>query len=120
MSLIEVRVSIRASIPWNILARVMRFESNLVCPVLTDLTTRCQDLLIEVSPLIFQLESLGRKIDGLTKRIDAFREELTPLWDDSYNLCGDSTCTGECTVCTDGEYDGDEDSPEKYCKRGRR
>jgi hypothetical protein len=120
MATVDVRVKSTTPIPWTILPLVLRIETKELCPTIEALAIQCNDLLIEVSPLILQLESLHGKIDRLLERILVFQQELVPIWDDTYNLCGDPTCDGTCMVCEDGEYDGEDDVAEKYCRRGRR
>lgn len=114
------RVPASARVPWTILTFVLRVESADLKPPLEELTRKFQTLLEELAPLITELEDLGRKIQPLLEETLTFRANLTPLWEDNYNLCGDPQCDGDCRVCQEGEYDGEEEYTEKYCRRGRR
>lgn len=120
MSVAMARVPATARVPWTILTFVLRVESADLKPPLEDLRRQFEALREDLVPLIAQLEDLGRKMEPLLEETLIFQANLVPLWDDSYNLCGRASCKGNCAICLDGEYDGEEDYTEKYCRRGRR
>lgn len=109
-----------AHIDWTILAMVLRVEGELIRPQLETLLTDITTLHTELQTLHETLSDLERKVDHLLVEAKGLVEETAPLWDDSYNLCGNPQCDGDCRVCQEGEYDGEEEYTEKYCRRGKR
>ena len=110
----------RASVKWNILALTMRIETEDLKPQLEKLI---EDMIVfkdELTPLINKLERLYEKVKPLMEKAEDIKADATPIWTDDYNLCGDPECDGDCRVCQEGEYDGEEDYTEKYCRRGKR
>ncbi len=115
-----VRVLPDAIIPWEILDLVIRIECETFHPLLETLGTELAVLHTDTVTLQETLTDLANKVDQLLTDSLNLQRDTVPLWDDSYNLCGDPTCDGECRVCQEGEYDGEDDYVEKYCRRGRR
>ncbi len=120
MSTALARVPPTARVPWTILSFVMKLEKDELKPQLEELIRQFKRLHEEVAPLIAELQELDRKFQPLVEETLTFRANITPVWDDSYNLCGRSSCDGLCSVCLDGESMFDIDDDEKYCRRGRR
>jgi hypothetical protein len=120
MAFATVRVPLEAKVSWEILEMALRIEGETIRP---QLETLCTDLLAlqdEYKQIQATLTDLATKVDQLLAEALELQEETAPLWDDSYNLCGDPRCKGDCRVCQEGEYDGEEDTTEKYCRRGKR
>ena len=120
MSVALARVPANAVVPWTILSFVMRVETTELKLQLEELIRQFQKLRDELTPIVAQLETLEYKIEPLLEETLVFQANLVPLWDDTYNLCGDAQCDGSCHVCSDGEYLDEYDEGEKYCRRGRR
>ena len=109
-----------ARIDWTILAMVLRVEGEFIRPQLETLVTDLTTLQTEIQTLHETLSDLALKVDHLLVEATRLVEDTQPLWDDSYNLCGNPQCDGDCRVCQEGEYDGEEEYVEKYCRRGKR
>ena len=120
MSVATARVPVNATVPWTILSFVMKIEKDEMKPQLEELIRQFQRLRDELVPLTLYLEELQAKMVPLIEETLIIKENMTPLWDDSYNLCGRKSCRGNCPVCLDGEYIDEVDVGEKYCRRGRR
>lgn len=120
MAIVFARVPATAIVKWNILAMVMRTESEELTPELHRLVDELKILGEEVSTMVHEMEKLRGNIDPLLRKVEALKQDTMPLWDDSYNLCGDPKCYADCRVCQEGEEDYEEDYGEKYCRRGRR
>lgn len=114
------RVPEGTPIPLRILAMAMRIDREWMEQQCGDLLQEIEEVRTGIPEILQEYDRIGAKIASALKRVDALIEETTPLWDDSYNLCGDPGCDGECRICQDGEYDGEEEQTEKYCRRGRR
>lgn len=120
MAIVTARVSLTRPIPMRILALSMRLETTYfvaeISPILASLTQLRDD----VSDLMKRCTIIGERVEGLQHRVEDLLADIQPLWTDAYNLCGDPECDGDCMVCRDGEYIGEDDYEEKYCRRGRR
>ncbi len=98
----------------------MRSESDELKPKIKELAESIRHLCEEVAVTLRDAEALRDKIDPLLREAEILKQDTTPVWDDSYNLCGNLKCRGDCRICQEGEEDYEEDYSEKYCKRGRR
>ena len=107
-------------IPLCILPMAMRIETESFVAEMAELMSAVEALQSDVRDLAMQAEELDNTIARVQKRLDGMIAEAQPVWSDDYNLCGDPQCDGWCTVCRDGEYLGEEDYEEKYCRRGKR
>ncbi len=107
-------------IPFNILALSMRIETEDLKPRIETLQAGLSILKDEISPLVSRMEILYERFTLLIGKVDDIRADATPIWADDYNLCGNPLCDRECRICQEGEYDGEEEYTEKYCRRGRR
>lgn len=108
------------SIPLCILPMVMRMETESFVADMAEIVSAIDLLYEEIQGLQARADGINDSLVRLQKRVDGLIAEAQPVWDDSYNLCGDPQCDGWCTVCRDGEYLGEEDYEEKYCRRGKR
>lgn len=113
------RVPERGTIPLRVLALAMRMDREWMEEQGKQLVENAETLQAEIKALIGRLDSLGTKITGTMEKALTLSANVVPVWDDTYNLCGDPDCSGDCHVCQDGEYI-EEDHTEKYCRRGRR
>ena len=104
----------------NIFALAMRLETAYVVAQLTPVVDSLRDLRTDISDLTKRCDILLERLEGLQNRALDLISDIQPVWNDAYNLCGDSECHGDCMICRDGEYLGEEDYEEKYCRRGRR
>lgn len=120
MAVATVRVPLNAVVSWEILAMVVRIECDWMRPQLETLVTDLTTLHTDYITLHETLSDLSTKVDQLLATATELVKETEPLWDDTYNLCGDPACSGDCHVCQEGEYDGEDDYVEKYCRRGKR
>lgn len=120
MAVAVARVPASAVVSWIILHVVMRSESEEVIPELERLTTEIRALCDTTTEVLQHMESLFLKLPPLLAEVENLQKDLVPVWDDSYNLCGNPECFGDCRVCQEGEEDYEEDYTEKYCRRGRR
>jgi hypothetical protein len=121
MGCVDVRVRDECvDIPLDILPMVFRIETARVVPVVKALLTDLISLRLEVLALCAELDALNEDIGRCQHTVDLLIEDTTPLWDDSYRLCGDPECDGGCRVCEEEEAFLDDDATEKYCRRGRR
>ena len=120
MATATLRLSMTQPIPLGILALAMQIETAYwmreFTPVITSLTVLQKD----VSDLLKRYEIIAERIEYAQHRTDDLLSDIQPLLNDVYNICGDAECDGTCRVCCDGEYLGEEDVQEKYCRRGRR
>ncbi len=98
----------------------MRIDREWMDAQCTEVLQAVEEARKGIPELIEEYERIETKVASAMTRVNALIEETTPLWDDSYNLCGDPECDGDCRICQDGEYDGEEEQTEKYCRRGRR
>lgn len=114
------RVPENAKVSWNILLMVLRIEWQTIQPELERIHKHIQTLHEETTAILEKLEDIHAKIEPLLQQTLELKKETAPLWEDTYNLCGNSRCSGNCVVCLDGEEDYEEDYTEKYCRRGRR
>jgi hypothetical protein len=114
------RVPENAKVNWNILLMVLRIEWQTIKPELDRLCETMRVLHEETEEIVGKLEDLHTKIEPLLQQSLELKNETAPLWEDTYNLCGNSRCSGNCVVCLDGEEDYEDDYEEKYCRRGRR
>lgn len=120
MSVACARVPATTPIPWPILSFVMRVESIDITLQMRELIRDLIRVRDDVQTLVAQLEDLEATSQRLLESTLVVSAEMTPLWDDSYSLCGDARCDGTCPVCVNGEYVDEVDEGEKYCRRGRR
>jgi len=121
MACVDVRVRKDVvEVPLDILPLVMEFETARFVPAVKTLLTELVALRLEVLTLCADLEDLSERIARCQSDVDLLIEDTTPLWDDSYRLCGDPDCDGGCRVCEEEEAFLDDDATEKYCHRGRR
>ncbi len=104
----------------GIFGLAMRIETAYFVAQLTPLLNSLHELRTDVSELVKRCDIIGERIERTQNRLEELMMDIQPVWNDTYNLCGDSACDGECMVCRDGEYLGEEEEYEKYCKRGRR
>lgn len=107
-------------IPIGILALAMKVETEAFVAETAELITLFGLAIEGVQEIRARLVDLETKVTKSLDFVGRLVAETEPLWDDSFNLCGDSACDGTCMVCQDGEYLGEEDVDEKYCRRGRR
>lgn len=120
MAFAVARVPLDAKVSWEILDMVLKIEGETFRPQAEALCSEFKTLLTEIKQIQETLSSLGLKVDKLLAEALELQMDTSPLWDDSYNLCGDPRCDGGCRVCQDGEEDYEEDYTEKYCRRGKR
>jgi hypothetical protein len=114
------RVPENAKVNWNILVMVLRIEWESIKPELERIAEDLRVLHEETLSMIRSMEDIQAKLDPIFERTMELKNDVTPLWEDTYNLCGNSRCQGDCTICLDGEEDYEEDYTEKYCRRGKR
>lgn len=120
MSFAVARVPLDAKVTWEILDMVLRIEGETFRPQAEALCANLTALHDEIKLIQKTLSDLATKVEQLLSEATELKEETAPLWDDSYNLCGNPRCDGGCRVCQDGEEDYEDDYTEKYCRRGRR
>ena len=116
MAVAVVRVRPNSVVSWILLHMVMRIESEELLPQLERLVSEFKTIDEETNTYVAALDSLLAEIEPVLE--DALQMESP--WDDTYTLCGDARCDGDCRVCQEGEEDYEEDTSEKYCRRGRR
>jgi hypothetical protein len=116
----SLRLSLRCTIPIHILAMAMRIESQYFLSHVSPLVDSFEELHTEILALLDKYHNLCDQIGTAQTEVETLLSDTQPVWTDTYNLCGDATCDGMCTVCWDGEYLGEEHHVEKYCRRGRR
>lgn len=110
----------RVAIPFCILPLVMQIETQAFVAEASVLLSALESLCTETEVLITQFNLIEIMVARAQTTVDRMIADTQPVWDDSYNLCGDDTCDGSCMVCDGGEYLGEEDVDEKYCRRGKR
>jgi hypothetical protein len=121
MGSVDVRVREDVvDVPIDVLPLVMEFETARFVPGVKTILTELISLRLEVIGLCTELEDLQERMERCQNDVDLLIEETTPLWDDTYRLCGDPDCDGGCRVCQEEEAFLDDDATEKYCHRGRR
>jgi hypothetical protein len=120
MAFAVVRVPLDANVTWEILDMALRIEGETFKPQAETLCADLKALREDYKQIQATLTDLATKVDQLLAEALDLKEETAPLWDDSYTLCGDPRCDGDCRICQEGEYDGEEDYTEKYCRRGKR
>lgn len=120
MAFATLRVPLNATVPWEILDLVIRIEGESFIPQVETLRAELMALREDIKQIQETLTDLATKVDQLLVDALELQAETAPLWDDSYNLCGDPRCEGDCRVCQEGEEDYEDDYTEKYCRRGRR
>lgn len=120
MAVATAKVPATATVGWNILHMVMRMETEEMKPRLESVTEALKALAEDVAVALREMEALQGSIETLLREAEALKQETAPLWDDSYNLCGNPECYGDCRICQEGEEDYEDDYTEKYCRRGRR
>jgi hypothetical protein len=121
MSCVDVRVREEViDVPVDILPLVMEFETARFVPLVKTLLTDLISLRLEVLTLCTELEDLSEQMARCQSDVDLLLEDTTPLWDDTYRLCGDPDCDGGCRVCQEEEAFLEDEATEKYCRRGRR
>ncbi len=121
MAVADARVpNTQAQIPISILAMALRIETAFTSPRLQALSAEFETLREDLQSIRTELRMLQTNVERCLEDVETLRQDVTPIWNDDYNLCGDPTCEGDCRVCQEGEYDGEEEYVEKYCRRGRR
>jgi hypothetical protein len=121
MGCVEVRVRADCiDIPPDVLPLVMEFETARFVPLVKTLLTDLISLRLEVLTLCTELEELNERMTRCQRDVDLLLDDTTPLWDDTYRLCGDPDCDGGCRVCQEEEAFLEDEATEKYCRRGRR
>jgi hypothetical protein len=121
MGCVDVRVREDVvDVPFDVLPLVMQFETARFVPGVKTILTDLISLRLEVIGLCTELEDLQESISRCQSDVDLLIEETTPLWDDTYRLCGDPDCDGGCRVCQEEEAFLEDEATEKYCRRGRR
>ena len=120
MAFAVARVPLDAKVSWEILDMVLKIEGETFRPQAAALCAEFTILLTEIKQIQETLTTLATKVDQLLADALNLQMDTAPLWDDSYNLCGDPRCGGDCRICQDGEEDYEEDYTEKYCRRGKR
>jgi hypothetical protein len=120
MAVAVAKVPANAKVGWNILLMVLRIEWVDMKPEFERIAEDLRVLHEETLSMIRSIEDIQAKLDPIFERTMELKNDVTPLWEDNYNLCGDPRCAGDCTVCLQGEEDYEEDYEEKYCRRGRR
>ena len=118
--LVSARVPLNVAVNWRILALAMRVENEELLPKLQEIIDTLSTIRSDLPELIQTAEEIHDKMRPLLEEVECLKAESLPLWTDDYNLCGDPECFGDCRVCQEGEYDGEEEYTEKYCRRGRR
>lgn len=112
--------SSRIRIPMCILPMVIRIEGESFITETQELIECIGKLYNDVYDLHGRVDKICESLIRLQTQVDGINSDIQPIWDDEYNLCGDPHCDGWCTVCRDGEYLGEDDYEEKYCRRGKR
>lgn len=121
MAFLDVRVRDDViDIPFNLLALVFQIETARWVPKVNALLAELTRLHQEVSDIRANLEVIYDGICRCQCDVDRLIQDSTPLWDDTYHLCGDPDCDGNCRVCQEEESFLEVDATEKYCRRGRR
>lgn len=113
-------VPVGARVPFCILALAIRIETDAFILEATDLVAAIESLQLGFQSLKEKYNEIEVSIAKTHILVNRFLEDIQPVWDDAYNLCGDPACDGSCMICADGEYLGEEDHDEKYCRRGKR
>ncbi len=114
------KVPENAKVGWQVLLLVLRIDWETIGPELVRLCEEMRVLQKETSVVIKTMEGIQEKIEPLLQTALELKNDTAPLWEDTYNLCGNPRCFGDCAICLDGEEDYEEDATEKYCRRGRR
>jgi hypothetical protein len=120
MAFAVARVPLDAKVSWEILDMVLRIEGETFNPEAESLCAQLKTLHEEITEIQQTLSDLATKVDHLLAVALELKLDTTPVWDDSYNLCGNPRCDGGCRVCQEGEEDYEDDYTEKYCRRGKR
>lgn len=120
MAVAVAKVPENAVVAWNILLLVLRTEGEILKPELERIIEHLRVLREETMVVIQTMEELNTKVGPILERTLELKNDTAPLWEDTYNLCGNSRCTGDCNVCLQGEEDYEEEYEEKYCRRGKR
>jgi hypothetical protein len=120
MAVAVARIPEKARIPWTILAMVMKIESQDLTPKLEDFVENLKTFHGEIVALQETADKLLTTVESLLSEVELLKQDTAPLWDDSYNLCGNPECQGDCRICQEGEEDYEDVYEEKYCRRGRR
>ena len=120
MAVAVAKVPGNASVKWNILLMVLRIQWADMKPEFERISETLRVLHEDTQAILQKMEDIQAKVEQILERTLEMKIETAPLWEDNYNLCGDPRCTGDCTVCLEGEEDYEEDYEEKYCRRGKR
>ncbi len=120
MSVSVAKVPEKAVVTWNILLLALRIEGEILKPELERIQKELRVLQDETTAAIQTVKDLQAKVDPILEKTLELKHDTAPLWEDTYNLCGNPHCTGDCTVCLEGEEDYEEEYTEKYCRRGKR
>lgn len=120
MAVSSARVPMDAQVSWRILEMAMRLESEALRPTLVQLVDALRTLHGELTDMVQSLDSLVSSIDPVLQDALQLKADTQPLWEDTYALCGDPQCAGDCRVCQEGEEDYEVEETEKYCRRGKR
>ncbi len=114
------KVPENATVHWNILRLVLRIEWETIGPELERIQEHLRMLCEDVVTVLEKMETLHSTIEPLLQRTLELKKDTDPLWEDTYSLCGNPRCLGDCAVCQEGEEDYEDCYEEKYCRRGRR
>ena len=114
-----MRVHPNGVVSWILLQMVMRVESEDIVPQLQDIVVKFASLCDETRERSQALDSLLTDIEPILADAKTLQADTTPLWDDTYTLCGNPQCEGDCRVCQEGEEDYEDITEEKYCRRRR-
>ena len=120
MAVATARVRPTATVSWRILPLAMRIERDEIIPALEAILAEQTTLTQELAETQRTVEAWIPELDRVLRGIAGVEQDSRPLWEDSYALCGDPTCAGDCRVCQEGEEDYEDDHVEKYCRRGKR
>lgn len=120
MATAVARIPQGTNVPICILGLAMRIETNAFVAEMMKIIVALERLNAQTHTLMDKYIEIEEKVTETQKSAQRLWEDIQPVWDDSYNLCGDPKCDGTCMICSDGEYLGEDDYDEKYCRRGKR
>jgi hypothetical protein len=119
MTVATARIS--ATVNWCFLLMFLRKETREIREEDSVFENTWLGLQGDLLDLLLDFEKLETNLKQLAEDLDDLKTDLTPVCDDAvYTLCGDRFCDGGCRICVQGEYAGEEEEVEKYCRRGRR
>lgn len=120
MAVAVAKVPENAKVSWNILLMVLRIDWETIKPELERIQEEARILHEDVTTAMDKMEQIRLKIEPLLQQALELKNDTAPLWEDTYSLCGNPRCVGDCAICQEGEEDYEDDYEEKYCRRGRR